>query len=129
VREGGRYLLLVFNRKPEHYLAFTREDSSERDYLNALLEPGEHRVMIDLAKEPETISNTIKRNFGQLLGQKIEFNVLTYTIKPLPVKGLILLADVPYRRSREEPTSTELAYYFYLIRIIEYLPELTTETH
>jgi hypothetical protein len=23
VREGGRYLLLVFNRKPEHYLAFT----------------------------------------------------------------------------------------------------------
>ena len=129
VREGGKYLLLVFNRKPEYYLAFTKRGSSRRDYLNALLEPGEHRVIIDLAKEPKTVLNTISKHFEKPPHQKIELNVLTYTIKSLPVKGLILLADVPYRRSRKGLTSTEPAYYFYLIRIIEYLPELTTEMH
>jgi hypothetical protein len=55
--------------------------------------------------------------------------VLTYTIKPLLVKGLILLADAPYRRSREGLTSTESAYYFYIIRIMEYLTELITKEH
>ena len=129
VREGGRYLLLVFNRKPEYYLAFTRRGSSRRDYLNALLEPGEHRVMIDLAKEPKTVLNTISKHFEKPLHQRIELNILTYAIKPLPVKGLILLTNLPLKRSREGFTSIEPAYYFYLIRIIEEVPELTTEKH
>jgi hypothetical protein len=85
--------------------------------------------MIDLANEPKTVLNTISKHFEKPLNQKIELNILTCAIKPLPVKGLILLADVPYRRSREGLTSTEPAYYFYLIGIIEYLPELTTEMH
>jgi len=129
VREGGRYLLLVFNRKPEHYLAFIRGDSSERDYLITLLEPGEHRLSVDLASEPKIIWNTINRKFGKPPDQNIELNVLTYAIKPLLVKGLTSLADVSYRRSREGLMSTEPAYYFYLIRIMEYLPELTTKEH
>jgi hypothetical protein len=129
VREGGKYLLLVFNRKPEYYLAFTRLDSSRRDYLNTLLEPGEHRVMIDLAEEPKTVLNTISKHFGEPPHQKIELNTLTYAIKPLPVKGLILLANLLLKKSREGFASIEPAYYFYLIRIMEYLPELTTETH
>jgi hypothetical protein len=129
VREGGKYLLLVFNRKPEHYLAFTRGDSSERDYLNTLLEPGEHRLAVDLASEPKIIWNTINRKFGKPPDQNIELNVLTYAIKPLPVKGLILLANLPLKRSREGFTSIEPTYYFYLIRIIEEVPELTTEKH
>jgi hypothetical protein len=45
------------------------------------------------------------------------------------VKGLILLANLPLKRSREGFTSIEPAYYFYLIRIMEYLPELITEMH
>ena len=129
VSEGGKYLLLVFNRKPEYYLAFTREDSSERGYLKPLLEPGEHKVMMDLANEPKTVLDTISKRFGKPPGQKVELNVFTYAIKPLPVKGLISLADPPLRRSREGLTNTEPAYYFYLIRIMEYLPELTTKEH
>jgi hypothetical protein len=129
VREGGKYLLLVFNRKPEYYLAFTRRGSSRRDYLNTLLEPGEHRVTIDLASEPKSILNTISEHFGKPPHQKIELKTLAYAIKPLLVKGLILLADIPYRRSREGFTSIEPAYYFYLIRIMEEVPELNTEKH
>jgi hypothetical protein len=127
VKEGGKYLLLVFNRKPEYYLAFTRGDSSERVYLRLLLEPGEHKVVIDLANEPKTVLNAISKHFGKPPDQRIELNVLTYAIRPLLVKGLILPADTPLRRSREGFTSTEPPYYFYLIRIIESLPELTTE--
>ena len=127
VKEGGKYLLLVFNRKPEYYLAFTREDSSEREYLRLLLEPGEHKVVIDLANEPKTVLNTISKRFGKSPDQRIELNVLTYAIRPLLVKGLISLADIPLRRSREGFTSTEPPYCFYLIRIIESLPELTTK--
>jgi hypothetical protein len=37
VKEGGKYLLLVFNRLPKHYLPF-----KNRNYLNYLLTMGEH---------------------------------------------------------------------------------------
>jgi hypothetical protein len=79
--------------------------------------------MIDLAKEPKTVLNTISKHFEKPLHQRIELNILTYAIKPLPAKGLILLANLPLKRSREGFTSIEPAYYFYLIRIIEEVPD------
>jgi len=127
VTEGGKYLLLVFNRGPEYYLAFTRKNLSERDYLKTLLAPGEHKVVIDIANEEKSVLNTINTNFRKKLNEdKIELNVLTYVIKPLLVKGLIITSprEAPLRRNREGFLRSEPAYYFHLIRIMEYLPEL-----
>lgn len=59
-RGNSRYLVLIFNRNPKDYLAFSRQNSSNREWINSLLRPGEKKIEITL--EPET--KTFKEKFG-----------------------------------------------------------------
>jgi hypothetical protein len=118
VREGGKYLLLVFNRKPEYYLPF-----SDREYLHILLRQGRDSVKIDFMKEPDTVMKSIPEDLKELVMEKkeIEFYIQKYTIEPLIVKGLIMPPDsVVVRKSKWNGVSVgEPTYYFYLLRILE----------
>jgi hypothetical protein len=121
VNEGGKYLLLVFNRDPQYYL-------SKRDYLKYLLEPGTHKIVLNIADETKTILETIKKHFrDQIYTNIIELETLTHTIKPLPVKGLIITSPdtVPIKKSLEGLPRLEPQYYFYLIRILEFIEYFT----
>jgi hypothetical protein len=121
VNEGGKYLLLVFNRDPQYYL-------SKRDYLKYLLEPGTHKIVLNIADETKTILETIKKHFrDQIDTNIIELETLTHTIKPLPVKGLIITSPdtVPLKKSLEGLPRLEPQYHFYLIRILEFIEYFT----
>jgi len=77
VSEGGKYLLLVFNRKPQYYLP-------RRNYLNCLLKPGRDLVKIDFSKEPKTVINSIRdENLRSMVnGKTIEFDLQKFSIEP-----------------------------------------------
>jgi hypothetical protein len=118
VREGGKYLLLVFNRKPEYYLPF-----SDRKYLPTLLKPGRDSVKIDFMEKQKTVVKFISEDLKKLVIEKkeIEFDLQKYSIEPLVVKGLIIPSDSGVLRKSKwggapvgEPT-----YYFHLLRILE----------
>jgi hypothetical protein len=118
VREGGKYLLLVFNRKPEYYLPF-----SDRKYLPTLLKQGRDSVKIDFMKEPETVINSISEDLKELVIKKkeVEFDLQKYSIEPLVVKGLIMPSDSGVVRKSKKGGAPviEPIYYFYLLRILE----------
>ena len=94
VREGGKYLLLVFNRKPEYYLPIKRK-REERSYVDDLLRFGIKTVKIDFDKEVDTVINTISKSdeeLGKIIREKkiIELNVQTHCIEPILVRGLLM---------------------------------------
>jgi hypothetical protein len=119
VREGGKYLLLVFNRLPEYYIPL-----SERNYLKLFLRHGRDLIRIDFSKEPKTVSNSIRDGKLRQIVQsrkQIDFGLQKYSIEPVVVKGLLipLPSEVPVKRGKEGLPVIEPEYYFYLIRIME----------
>jgi len=92
----GRYLLIVFNRKKEDYLAF-RAKYGERHYLNDLLTVGKQEISIDLSREPKSLIEEVKIDV-----KKSDFPIKIYTLAIETEKG------------REEKSEK---YYFYLIKI------------
>jgi hypothetical protein len=118
VREGGKYLLLVFNRKPEYYLPF-----SDRKYLFTLLKQGRDSVKINFMEEPETVIKSFSKDLRELVIEKkeVKFDLQKYSIEPLMVKGLIIPSNSGVLRKSKwggAPVS-EPTYYFYLLRILE----------
>jgi hypothetical protein len=118
VREGGKYLLIVFNRLPEYYLP-------QREYLKPLLESGKDIIKVDFSKEPKTIVNSIgDENLRSLVEEKkeVEFDLQKYSIEPIAVKGLLIPSEFePSKRSRKGFPVGEPSYYFYLIRVMEFV--------
>jgi hypothetical protein len=117
VREGGKYSLLVFNRKPEYYLPF-----SDRKYLFTLLKQGRDSVKINFMKEPETVIKSFSKDLRELvINKEVELDLQKYSIEPLVVKGLIIPSDsgVLRKSKRGRIPVSEPTYYFYLLRILE----------
>ena len=118
-REGGKYLLIVFNRLPEYYLPLKR-----REYVKALLRHGRDLVRIDFSREPKTIINSIRdEDVRNLVREKklVEFDLQKHTIEPIVVRGLLIppRPEPPKRARRGGWSVTEPQYYFYLLRILE----------
>lgn len=65
VRNNGRYLVVVFNRRPQDYLAFRRQKSGFRDriWLTRLLQPGDNEIDIALDDEPPSFKKTFGAQF------------------------------------------------------------------
>jgi len=117
VRDGGKYLLMVFNRGPNYYLP-------NREYLSQLFKHGRGSVEIDFSKEPETVMRSIHdENLRKLVKntRRITFDLQNYSIEPIAIKGLLqpLELGAPKRSGRGGWTVTEPQYYFYLLRILE----------
>jgi hypothetical protein len=112
IKEGGKYLLFVFDRHPRCYLPF-----KNRSYLNHFLTMGEHLMEIDFSKEPKTVIDSIKgeeivNKIEELIksDKKLQLKLLTYAIVPrYDVKGGIITSY----------SSREPVYFFYLIRLLE----------
>jgi hypothetical protein len=56
----GKYLLVVFNDRPEKYLAFNRMDRSERNWLKELFTSGISKWCCELEEEPKSITRFFK---------------------------------------------------------------------
>jgi hypothetical protein len=69
-RENGRFLLLLFNEKPDKYLSFDKNDKSRRVWLDDLFSQGRKTIKIDISSEP----NTIKK---YTLNEKLDINSIT----------------------------------------------------
>lgn len=113
--EGGKYLLLVFNREPRYYLP-------SRRYLDLLMGHGRDQVEIDLLEEPKTVHKSLGKDLMEILREKnpIKLELLKYVIEPMLVKGLLQPTAHVQRRSRNHIYMvSEPQYYFYLIRLLE----------
>ncbi|MFN4046370.1 MAG: hypothetical protein ACK4H7_03425, partial [Acidilobaceae archaeon] len=115
VKEGGKYLLLVFDTPPRQYL-------SGREYLQYILREGEEKAPIDLSGEPKTIFDSISdEKLRSLVKEKqVDFNLIKYVIKPIKTKGLLTSPKL-----EQEKKKRKSEYYFYLIRILEPAEEET----
>jgi len=119
VREGGKYLLMVFNRLPRYYLPL-----KEREYVECFLRNGRDTIMVDFSKEPKTVINCIRdKSLRDLVKKKnqVEFNLQKYSIEPIVTRGLLTPPkSEPPKRSRNGIwLVSEPQYYFYLLRILE----------
>lgn len=103
-RDRGRYLLLVFNRRPEDYLSLTRRSAeySERQWLQNLLLPGENEIELSVAEEPSIF-------------RKVFFKRASDTDDQLKLK--LRISTLSFSPSRE---SSVYLYWGYLIRIIDF---------
>lgn len=54
IRQNGRYVLLVFDSHPRHYLAF-----SDRDWLKAIFDEIKPTLSVDLSSEKKTLVKSI----------------------------------------------------------------------
>ena len=100
-RFHARYFLAIFNRHPKFYLAFHRQDRSERIWLSQLLKTGKHQIKLSLEEEP----NCFKKEFGEkyINGQNLNMKLDIFT-----------LAFEPYDNSSQQ------LYWGYLIRILSF---------
>ena len=117
VSGGGKYLLMVFNRKPSYYLP-------KREYVSQLLKHDRRSVEIDFSKEPKTVIKSIHdENLRKLVEniKRVKFDLQSYSIEPITIKGLLqsLEPRAPKRSGKAGWTVTEPQYYFYLLRILE----------
>jgi len=55
---GGRFVLSVFDREPESYLALKTRDNKERHWLRQILTPGCHEICLDFLEEPNILKVT-----------------------------------------------------------------------
>jgi len=79
--EDGKYFFVIFNDKPERYLALRRRTNNgqvERIWLKDLLNDGVHNIAFNLDEEPQTIRNL----FGNIENGNIDFQAKTISIKP-----------------------------------------------
>ncbi len=109
MHRNNRYFLSVFDRHPSEYLAFARQSSSapKREWLEALLCPGEQSVAIAFHEEPKSF-RSVCRSEGMLKPDPLfaHFRVVTIEFGPLFPGG---------RQS----------FYGYLSRIVSF--DITTE--
>jgi len=64
-RDKARYLLVVFNELPSRYVALTRQNGSERNWLRGILQPGHCRVRFDLKAEPRSFRTHLGNGFRE----------------------------------------------------------------
>lgn len=85
-RDNNRYFLSVFDRHPAQYLAFTRRSTSapKREWLEALMTPGDHRLTIKFHEEPKSFRSVCKSQ-GMLRAEPLSasFRVVTIQFGPL----------------------------------------------
>lgn len=102
-RDNARYLVVVFNRDPDRYLAFHRRSPApgERKWLRILLQPGENHLHISAVQEPASF----RRVFGNVLKHydnvDMQLRVVTRLFSPIDALAKNL-------------------YWGYLVRIIDY---------
>ncbi|MEN6413437.1 MAG: hypothetical protein ABFC84_11895 [Veillonellales bacterium] len=79
-----RYVLNVFNNRPEKYLAYRRESRTERIWLSNLLHPGSNEIIFSLSQEPKTIKELFGKYFlnNPTTELTIKANVETLEFKP-----------------------------------------------
>jgi len=116
--EGGKYLLMVFNRLPSYYLPL-----SGREYAKFLLGYGRESVRVDFSKEPKTVINSIRdENLRELIREKrqVEFHLQKHSIEPIATGGSLIPEEPEPRGSAKGvgPVS-EPKYYFYLLRVLD----------
>jgi hypothetical protein len=97
-RDRGRYSLLVFNRHPKEYLAFSRQSGSKRLWIESLLAPGFNEVRFELRQEPTSFCRVLVLPKEPL---EVFLKTNTYVIEPASV-------PVPF------------LYWVYLVRIIDF---------
>jgi len=103
-RDNGRYLVAVFNRKPERYLAFRRRNRAfpKRKWLKLLLEPGDKQIQITLEQEPPIFREAFGERFREHhQNLDLKLRVVTRAFSPV------------------EPLS-EYLYWGYLIRVVDF---------
>jgi hypothetical protein len=67
IRDKARYLLVVFNKLPDRYVAFTRRNrcKRERKWLRSILQPGYCRVRFNLEDEPRSFRTHLGNGFRE----------------------------------------------------------------
>lgn len=102
IRHNGRYLLVVFNRKPEAYLAFQRAKGQDRHWLRQLLSPGRHCVSFSTRDEASSFLKGMGSGFvGSTASLDLALNVITYSFTP-------------------DSESFGFAHQGYLVRIVDF---------
>ena len=99
IRDVGRYLLHVYQGKPSDYLAFRRQDGTNREWVQALLRPGPARVSVALAREPDTLVRVVGEDLGDL---RLELDVTNTVIRPMYAALADRISDSVYRASTRE---------------------------
>lgn len=84
-RNNARYLVLLFNRRPEEYLSLQR-NSVVQSWILPLLQPGRGHITIDIQKQPKSCIKAI----GKILYERkpkliVELNYMTHLFEPLKV--------------------------------------------
>ena len=103
-RDNGRYLLVVFNRKPSEYLALSRQstDFPKRKWLSNLLNPGEKDIHICIEQEPSNFKKCFPTKFSESdPGLNLKLKILTREFSPIE-------------------TLNPHLYWGYLVRIIDF---------
>jgi hypothetical protein len=103
INSNGRYIVMVFNRKPDKYLALKRQnkDYPEREWIKSLLDPGEKEIIISLEKEQKTFKQKFGYGLNHTKNIETRLRVMTRAFTP------------------SEETSEHL-YWGYLVRIIDF---------
>jgi hypothetical protein len=77
--------LVLFNEKPEKYLAFNRKgDYEKRIWLEDMFKPGKHHVNIDMNNEVDSVRNKILGGMG---GFSLNFHCDVHSFQPLAKNG------------------------------------------
>jgi len=94
----GKYLLIVFNRNKEQYLAFNKRGGKEREYLRKLFTAGEQEIHIDLNREVQSVKKEVK-----IPKSKNKFDLKFHTLA--------------IETNDEADNSNGQKFHFYLIRV------------
>lgn len=103
---GGRYLLIVFEGRPEQYIAFNKRKGKERGYLRKMFETCESTLTIDLREETRLVRNYMKKLKEAGMNEVNEVHLLRLTIKPLEIQ------------TGASDRESEALYHFYLLRLL-----------
>ncbi|MEN6459763.1 MAG: hypothetical protein ABFC94_00130 [Syntrophomonas sp.] len=77
--EEGKYIVCCFNKHPKKYLAFGRQDGSDREWLREIIKPGINEWDFNLDEEP----NTVKKVFKEISNLKMRVKTRTTCFEPL----------------------------------------------
>ncbi|HBJ2608378.1 hypothetical protein FDA77_07015 [Clostridium botulinum] len=96
--DDAKYVVCIFNEKPDLYLALNRKDKSRREWIDYMLSSGISQVVFEKDKEPKSI-----RKYFEQEGV-ISINTKVRTTDFIPI----------------ENDNTKVRFWGYLIQVLEY---------
>lgn len=85
-QDDAKYGINIFNEEPRKYLAFTRKDRSEREWVTALTTVGVHELYYDINNE-SNVHQEIFKDVTKGLDVKIKMTVKNTVFEPVDCSG------------------------------------------